>query len=209
MAELGIDDGPQPSKKARRDCKYNPGWKSLGMSGSTRGPTFTRCDVCYTDFNIAYGGLSTVKKYIATSKHMEMEKLAGSNTSVTAFFKANNSFEDSVTRSEVLFASFVAEHNLSFSVANHFTHLTSSMFPDSKIATKFSSARTKTTCIVKGALHPHFTAPVEKMCREGPFSILCDEGNGTDNKHFAILVRFWDERVSMPSTRFLDMPIIM
>ena len=51
------------------------------------------------------------------------------------------------------------------------------MFPDSKIASKFSSAHTKTTCILKGALHPHFTEPVEKMFKYGPFSILCDEGN--------------------------------
>ncbi len=41
----------------RRDCKYNPEWKSLGVSASKRGATFTRCDVCYTDFNIANGGL--------------------------------------------------------------------------------------------------------------------------------------------------------
>ena len=68
---------------------------------------------------------------------------------------ADNSLEDSVTRAEVLFAKFVAEHNLLFLTANHFTHLTSIMFPDSKIASKFSSARTKTTCIVKGTLHPH------------------------------------------------------
>ena len=113
---------------------------------------------------IAYGRLSTVKKHIATSKHMEMKKSASSNTNVTAFFKVNNSFEDSVTRAEVLFANFVAEHNLSFSVANHFTHLTSSMFPDGKIATKFSSACTKTTCIAKGALYPHFTTPAWKAC---------------------------------------------
>ena len=73
-----------------------------------------------------------MKKHIATSKHIEMKKSASSNTSVTTFFKVNNNFEGSVTRAEVLFAKFVAEHNLSFSVANHLTHLTSSMFPESK-----------------------------------------------------------------------------
>ena len=120
-SEFEFEDGPGPSKKARRDCKYNPEWKSLGMSSSKRGASFSRCDVCYSDFNIAYGGLSTVKKHIATSKHREMEKSASSNKSVTAFFKTNTSFEDSVTKSEVLFANFIVEHNLSFSVANHFT----------------------------------------------------------------------------------------
>ena len=136
-----------------------------------------------------------------------MKKSTSSSTSVTALFKVNNSFESSVTRAEVLFANIVAEHNLSFSVANHFTHLTSSMFPDSNITTKLNSACTQTICIVKGALYPHFTTPVESMCCYVPFLILCDEGNDTDNKYFAILVRLWDERVCIPATRFLDMPI--
>ena len=95
------------------------------------------------------------------------------------------------------------EHNLSFSVANHFTHLRSSIFPDSKIANLVRHSP-KTTCIVKGELYPHFTMPVESMCRDGPFSILCDESNDTD-KYFAILVRLWDRRVCT-ATRFLDMP---
>ena len=68
-----------------------------------------------------------MKKHIATSKYMQMKKSASSNTSVTAIFKVNNNFEGSATRAEVLFANVVAEHNLSFSVANHFTHLTSTV----------------------------------------------------------------------------------
>ena len=64
------------------------------MSASKKGPTFTR-DVSYTDFNIVYGGLSTVKNHIATSKHMEVKKSASSNK-CDSFFKVNSSFEDSV-----------------------------------------------------------------------------------------------------------------
>ena len=30
--------------------KYNPEWKCFGMSASKKGPTFTLCDVCYTDW---------------------------------------------------------------------------------------------------------------------------------------------------------------
>jgi len=72
------------------------------------------------------------------------------------------------------------------------------MFPDSKYATKFCSA--KTTCIVKGALYPHFSVSVESICRDGPFLTLCDEGNDTD-MYFSILVQLWDERVCMPATK--------
>jgi len=90
--------------------------------------------------------------------------------------------------------------------ANHFTHLTS-MFPNSKVAQVFSSARTKTTCIVKGALHLHFAEPVVALCKESPFSIMCDEGNDVEDKNFAILLLLWDDDLGKPSTRFLDMPV--
>ena len=101
----------------------------------------------------------------------------------------------------------MVEHNLSFYLADHFTHLTSIMFPDSKIAKSFRSARTKTTCVVTGALFPHFNNPVISLCQNKPFSILCDEGNDNDDKNFAILVRLWDDKLGKPVTRFLHMPV--
>ena len=100
--------------------------------------------------------MNDVKKHLATSKHQEMAKAVSSSESLKAFFRPSP-IEEAITRAAVLFANFVAEHNLSFMVADHFTHLTSVMFPDSKIAEAFGSARTKTTCIVKGALHPHYS----------------------------------------------------
>ena len=73
---------------------------------------------------------------------------------------------------EVKFAQFVAEHNLSFAVANHFTKLTKQLFPDSVIAGRFSSGRMKTTMIA-----PHLDAYVVKLCQNSRFSILTDESN--------------------------------
>lgn len=201
-------DGPGPSKKPKRDCKYHPEWKTLGMTASRRGSAFAHCDICNADVSIAHGGVNDVKKHLTTSKHKEMLKTSGSHRDLGTFFQSQGrAMEDAVIRSEVLFANFIAEHNLSFMLADHYSQLTSAMFPDSKIACSFSSACTKTTCIVKGALFPHFTEPVFDMCRKGPFSILCDEGNDCDDKNFAILVRLWDDELGKPVTRFFDMPV--
>ena len=60
------------------------------------------------------------------------------------------------------------------------------MFPDSKIAQAFQCARTKTTCVIN---------PVIQLCQNGPFSILCDEDSNTEDKHLAILVRLWDDKL--------------
>ena len=200
------DDGPGPSKRAKRDCKYQQEWRSHGMSRSKKGSAFARCDCCGVDINIGHGGVNDVKKHLTTSKHQEMLTATSSSNSLRALFQ-QSSIEESVTRAEVLFANFVAEHNLPFMVADHFTHLTTTMFPDSQIAKAFRCAATKTTCIIKGALSPHFSEPVVALCQDHPFSIFCDEGNNTDNKNLAILVRIWDTNLGKPVTRFLDMSI--
>jgi hypothetical protein len=113
-----------------------------------------------------------------------------------------------VTKAEVLFAHFVAEHNLPFTVGDHFAKLAKVMFPDSEIAKKFTCGRLKTTQIVKGAIAPVKTEPVVEMCRNQPFSLLIDESNdvGAD-KNLVILVRLADGTLGKAVTRFLDMPV--
>ena len=54
-----------------------------------------------------------------------------------------------------------------------------------------------TTC--KGALHPHFSAPVIRLCQTFPFSVLFDESNKGDMKHFDILVCIWGQHYRLAS----------
>ena len=88
-----------------------------------------------------HGGLNDVKK---PSKHQEMRKATSSTKSLKALFR-QSPVEESITRAEVLFANFVAEHNLPFMLADHLTHLVSAMFHDSQVAKGLQSAATKTT----------------------------------------------------------------
>ena len=171
---------------------------------SCKGKTFAFCMSCKVDFNFLYEGISDIRKRLATVKHQQLVK-AANNGAVLRNFIHESPIEDAVTRSEVLFANFIAEHNLSFSTVNHFSHLTHVMFPDSKIAQAFKSARTKTKCIIKHTLNPHLN-PVIQCCQNVPFSILCDEDSSTEANHLAILVTLWDDNLGKPVSRFLDMP---
>ena len=65
-----------------------------------------------------------------------------------------SSVTDQVTIAKVYFSMFVGEHNLPLLATDHFLTLCKSLFLDSKIASYYSSDRTKTTCIVKHALVP-------------------------------------------------------
>ena len=99
----------------------------------------------------------------------------------------------------------MAEHNLAFNVSDHFTKLVRKMFPDSKIAQKFGSSRTKTTQIVKRALAPKLHQEVVEKCRSSPFSLSIDESNDRNcEKSLAILVRYFTDQAT---TRFLAMPV--
>ena len=81
------------------------------------------------------------------------------------------------THTEVLFSAFVAKHNISFAVPDHFTDLCQHMFPDSEIAKKFACRRTKTTHIVNWAITPSFDSKVTEACENEKFSIMVDESN--------------------------------
>ena len=147
-----------------------------------------------------------IKRHVGRKKYCELAKVFEnpSQTRITAATQ-RNTLADQVTAAEIYFTTFLAEHNIPFLAADHFNKLCKVMFPDSKIADNFASARTKTTAIIKYALAPTLNDDVVKFCCAHPFTLLCDGGNDqTDRKYFGIMVRYWDQE---PVTRFLCMPV--
>ena len=53
---------------------------------------------------------------------------------------------------EVKIAVALVKHDVSFAMANTIIPLMKNIFDNSKIANSYATAKTKTTCIVKGAL---------------------------------------------------------
>ena len=122
-------------------------------------------------------------------------------------FLNRDSVQDQVTRAEVLFGAFVAEHNLPFAVAEHFSQLVKKMFPDSDIAKRFRCGKTKVTQIIKGALSPALDKQTIELCQQNKFSILCDGGTDvTQDKPFCVIAQVETENGQVKA-RLLDMPI--
>ena len=107
--------------------------------------------------------------------HVANAKSSKTTPKIASLFKATA--PDRVTHAEVLFSAFVAEHNLPFAVADHFTDLCQHMFPDYEIAKKFACRRTKTTHIINRAIAPSFDSKVTEACKTEKFSIMVDESN--------------------------------
>ena len=197
-----------PAKKTKRASKWQDEWKKYNMKRSKRRESYVYCNICCKDFSIASGGLHEVKQHMGSKKHGELAKQSASQTKITAATFRKDVLADQVTAAEIFFSTFVAEHNLPFFAADHFTKLCKVMFPDSKIAQGFACCRTKTTAIVKYALAPVLNNEVIQFCCTSPFTLLCDGGNDqTDRKYFGIMVRYWDKVEQYPVTRFLSMPV--
>ena len=72
-------------------------------------------------------------------------------------------FTIQVMRAEVKVASMLAQHvNILIALADELTPLFRDVFSDSEIAKNFSSRRTKTACIINGAVAPFSVS--EKTC---------------------------------------------
>ena len=84
------------------------------------------------------------------------------------------------------------EHNLPFACTEHTSQLFKKMFPDSKIAAKCSSVRTKTSCIVETFANLDENVLAEIM-RNQPFSIANDGSNNFEGvKLYPVAIRIFD-----------------
>ena len=71
----------------------------------------------------------------------------------------------------------LAHHNIPIAVSDHLTPLFKDIFPDSEIAKAYSCARTKTTCILNGALAKHFQSSLVEHMKAEPFALATDGSN--------------------------------
>ena len=199
-----------PAKIPKRSSKWQPEWTKYCMSASKKGSSYAHCNVCAVDFSVAGGGVHEVKRHLESKKHKDNAKSLENQPSILSVMPqpGTSSLEEKVTMAELYFTTFIAEHNLPFLLADHFTKLCKVMFPDSRIANEFACGRTKSTAIMKHALGDKLNAEVIKTCQSSPFTILCDGGNDqADRKYFAIMVRYWDDSIHQTVTRFLAMPV--
>ncbi|KAG1937904.1 hypothetical protein F2P79_017924, partial [Pimephales promelas] len=82
-------------------------------------------------------------------------------------------------------AMLCGKNNNPFSFHDDFNKCVADIFPDSAVARKYSTGKTKATQIIKGATAAELAEP---------FSLMCDESNNRKTgKEFVILSRLYDE----------------
>ena len=131
---------PPPKKRPKISGKFQEQWINLFKGvivASKIGPEYARCTICSRDIKVAASGVFDVRMHLGTSMHQSNETKSKTYKPMTSFFGAKPHTSAAVTKAEVSFCNFVAEHNLVASVSNHFTDLVKTMFTDSAVAKSF------------------------------------------------------------------------
>jgi len=193
-AETDVDEPKRKRPKVLQ--KYLPGYqvKYPVIRHSSVSENHAYCTVCRCDFGVGHGGMGDVEKHIRTTKHVVK---AGSGAScarpIQNFF--TNSKDLSVIRAETLFAEFLVEHNLPLACSDHAGKLFRKMFPDSAVAAKYGSARTKTACIVE-SLADFDAKRIVCAMKNGPFAMATDGSNDIGAvKLYPICVRYFNAQL--------------
>ena len=126
------------------NSKYGTEFDFITKSGKSKQHAF--CTICRRDISIAHGGRSDIVLHRKSKLHIgNFESESSSTPKITSWMSTSQDLN--VTRAECLFTSFYLEHNIPLSAASHMGPLLRKAFPNSEEVKKFSSARTKTSCL--------------------------------------------------------------
>ena len=89
------------------------------------------------------------------------------------------------------------KHQQSFLSNDCTSQLFKAIFPDSGVAKKFTSARTKTASIITGVLSPYAQKKLLFGLGIQPFSISVDASNHNEVKLFPLVIRFFNAKAGV------------
>lgn len=101
-----------------------------------------------------------IKKVAAVKSSSNIKKIFPCAVSLDKM----NPLEARVQRAEVKVTATMVKHNIPLAFAEHLSPLFREIFCDSEIARSYHSGKTKSTCILNGALKPHYQDELVQLC---------------------------------------------
>ena len=133
--------------------KYRAEWEKIPelkpwLTRSRRDVNKAFCKICNKEMTPKVPHL---KRHVESELHQKSAAGASTSGSLPDFMDKVGSAKktDQVDKSELLLAGFIAEHDLPMMLSDHLVPLIKNICPDSNIAKKMQSARTKTTATIK------------------------------------------------------------
>lgn len=171
------------------NSKYGTEFDFITKSGKGKHHAF--CKLCRRDISISHGGRSDIVLHTKSKLHIaNFESESSPSTSkITSWLSSSQDL--AVTRAECLFTAFYLEHNIPLSAASHMGPLLRKAFPESEEVKKFSSARTKTACLVH-EMAKDDQGRIASAMKAGPFAISTDGSNTSTSKLYPIVINYFD-----------------
>ena len=168
-----------------------------------------RCKICSKELRAV---ITLLKKHKLSASHQQKEEELHDPRPVQTIDSmfVGRQKDRLVKDAEIKMAMFFAEHNLSFSVMDHFSDLLPKICPDSPTALNFKCKRTKTKCIIKNACAAHFHQNVREDLATTPFSLIINETTDVSTtKELALVCRFYKKEQKKVLSHFYNMiPIV-
>ncbi|XP_047202552.1 uncharacterized protein LOC124856284 isoform X6 [Girardinichthys multiradiatus] len=205
------DPGAVTKKKktgaATYNSKFNPKWEeewSCITAGST--PFHFWCTVCRRELECRHSGRADVVRHFKRDYHIKKlqfyEKLFGSSLKLKMAVIPKtgevDKLEAQTRRAEVKVAVTLVQHDIPLAFSDHLSPLFKHCFPDSRIASKYSSARTKTTAIINKCVAPYLMNEMARNLTKQPFSLAIEGSNNIGErgkeKMKPLTVKLWSPK---------------
>ncbi|CAF2078953.1 unnamed protein product [Rotaria magnacalcarata] len=113
-------------------------------------------------------------------------------------------FDDQVSQAEILWALKSVQNAFSYKNADDVGEVFRTMFPDSKIAQKFSIQHSKMSYSISHGLGPYFRDLLIKDIKNCERFVLCfdEETNNQNKKQLDLYFRYWSSQKGLVVTRY-------
>lgn len=198
-------------KTDRRKQKYSAAWEKndlfKGWIGKGKDQYQAYCKYCDSALK---SDISCLKSHAKSEKHHDKANAISKNKSMDIYLtKEQISAKRKVETAELKVSAFFAEHDIPFHVADHFADVMKEAFPDSPTAQALTLKRTKLRAIIVNSIGESFEEELIETLRKNKFSIMVDESTDIGTvKVSCIIVRYFDEKIGMITSRFLGLSTI-
>ncbi|XP_077970888.1 uncharacterized protein LOC144425234 [Styela clava] len=153
------------------------------------------CLVCesgtYIYISVVHNGNGDLNTHLQSEKHRKAVRVAVASTKMTKYFvTAGSKCEDEITAAEGTLAFHAVDHHHSFLSMDCTSVLLENIFPDSNVAKKFSSDRTKTEKIVTSVLAQYSIDAVLKSFEENDIAYFGVATDGSNHNELKLLQLF-------------------
>lgn len=151
------------------------------------------CTICSTNISLANKGRYDLEQHFKTQKHKSTIQSGSTSNSLTKFLTTRfTKLDNQIAASEGALAFHVLKHHHSFRSNDCTSKFLKTIFPDSEIAKRLSSAKTKTRAIATNVISPYCLRMILKSITEISFiSISTDASNHGNIKIFPLLIQYF------------------